>query len=197
MSENIKCPFCEASIANDIDICPSCHSWFKEPSLSGFKFTEFRVFVALSILSLGFLNLFWVFINKRPIENLIIKQRDKIKLDRLLLSLFLAIILYLTVVFLPVAVPLIFGLNIALTYRVLRIIQKYTKKKYNVSLDINPYYIFFFNVLYLVHFIDTYTDRVINEHEYYNFKSFNSWAFLFALILMAIFLDSIKFLIRM
>ena len=197
MLENVKCPFCETVVSNDIDICPNCKSWFKEPNLTGFKFTEFRTFIALSIISLGFLNLFLIFINKKSIDALIVKERDSLKLNRLLFCLFLAIILYLTIVFLPLAVPLIFGLNIALTYRVLRIIQKYTQKKYNVCLDINPYYIFFFNILYLVHFVDTYADRVINEHEYYNFKNFNSYAFIFVLILMALFLDSIKFLIRM
>ena len=92
---------------------------------------------------------------------------------------------------------MIFGLNIALTHRTLRIIQKATKAKYNVALDINPYYIFFFNILYLVHFIDTYSDRVINEHEYYNFRNLKGFALIVLLVLMAIFLDSIKFLIRM
>ena len=197
MSNIVKCPFCETVIDNDIEVCPNCKSWFVEPNLPNFKFTEFRSFIALSIISLGFLNLFWFFINKKAIETLIIKPKDNIKFNRLLLCLFSAIVLYFTVVFLPLAVPLIFGLNIALTYRTLRIIQKATKAKYNVNLDINPYYVFFFNILYLVHFIDTYPDRVINEHEYYNFRNLKGFALIVILGLMAIFLDSIKFLIRM
>lgn len=197
MSDTIKCPFCDTVVDSAIEVCPNCQSWFVEPHLPNFKFTEFRTFIALSIVSLGFLNLFWFFINKKAIENLIIKPKDSIKLNRLLLCLLSALVLYFTIVLLPIAVPLIFGLNIALTYRTLRIIQKATKAKYNVSLDINPYYVFFFNILYLVHFIDTYSDRVINEHEYYNFRNPKGFTLIVLLILMAIFLDSIKFLIRM
>ena len=94
-------------------------------------------------------------------------------------------------------IPVIFILNIALTYRVLRLIQKHTKNKYNVELDINMYYIIFFNILYLVHFIDTYTNRVIHAHNYYNFRTLSGSTFIFFLIIMAMLLDSIKFLIRM
>lgn len=197
MSYIVKCPFCDFNVDNDVEICPKCKSWFVEPYLPNMKFVEFRSFIALSILSLGFFNLFWFFINKKAIVNLIIKPSDKIKFERLLLALFVSILIYFSVLFLPLVLPIIFILNIALTYRVLRIIQKFTKKKYNVCLDINPYYVFFFNLLYLVHFIDTYTDRVINEHEYYNFKTPKGFVLIFLLILMAMFLDSIKFLIRM
>ena len=40
-------------------------------------------------------------------------------------------------------------------------------------------------------------DKAINEHEYYNFRNLKGFALIILLVLMAIFLDSIKFLIRM
>ena len=83
-----------------------------------------------------------------------------------------------------------------MTYRTLRIIQKYTQNKYDRELDINPYYVLFFNVLYIVHFIDTYTDRIINTHDYFDFKTPYGFGLIVLLILLAMCLDSIKFLIR-
>lgn len=196
MNNPVNCPYCETLIEKDIEICPKCKSWFREPQLEGFKFTDLGCFIALSILTLGFLNIFWFFINKKPIRSLILSTKDQKKFNTLLALYGITIILY----FLPTSyfiIPVIFILNIALTYRVLRLIQKHTKNKYNVELDINMYYIIFFNILYLVHFIDTYTNRVINLHNYHNFRTLYGSTLIFFLILMAIFLDSIKFLIRM
>ena len=197
MSGNIKCPYCETLLEEGIEICPNCKSWFTEPYLPKFKFTEFRIFIALSILTLGFFNMFWFFINKNAINNLIIKDSDRIKFHRLLVGLLIVIGLYFTLILAPLAAILMFILNIALTYRTLRIIQRYTQNKYTKVLDINPYYVFFFNVLYVVHFIDTYPDRVINTHDYFDFRTLKGFGLMVLLVLMAIFLDSIKFLIRM
>ena len=65
------------------------------------------------------------------------------------------------------AVDMIF----VLTYRVLRIIQKYTEAVYDVVVEYNPYYIVLFNIFYLVHFIDTYKNRVQNLHVHFDWKS--------------------------
>ena len=100
MSYIVKCPFCDFNVDNDVEICPKCKSWFVEPYLPNMKFVEFRSFIALSILSLGFFNLFWFFINKKAIVNLIIKPSDKIKFERLLLALFVSILIYFSVLFL-------------------------------------------------------------------------------------------------
>jgi hypothetical protein len=107
------------------------------------------------------------------------------------------IILYFLPILSPIVIPALLTLNIALTYRALRIIQKHTKFKYNIELDTNLYYIILFNIIYLVHFIDTYTNRVINIHDYYNFRTLSGSTFIIFLLLMAMLLDSIKFLIRM
>lgn len=197
MSENVKCPFCDTLVENNIEICPNCKSWFVEPYLPNLKFTEFRIFLALSILTLGFFNMFWFFINKNTINNLIIKDSDRKKFNNLLICLLVTVGCYFTIILSPLAAILMFVFNIALTYRTLRIIQKYTQNKYDRVLDTNPYYILFFNVLYLVHFIDTYPDRVINTHDYFDFRTLKGFGLIVLLTLMAIFLDSIKFLIRM
>ena len=196
MNENIKCPYCEALVENDIEICPNCKAWFVEPYLSCFKFTNIRIFIILSILTIGFFNIFWFFINKNAIESLIIKKSDKKKFNKLFIGLLIAVGLYFMLILAPLAAILIFIFNVALTYRTLRIIQKYTQNKYDRELDINPYYVLFFNVLYIVHFIDTYTDRVINTHDYFDFKTPYGFGLIVLLILLAMFLDSIKFLIR-
>ena len=197
MSENIKCPYCDTLIENNIEICPNCKSWFIEPYLPSFKFANLRIFIILSILTLGFFNMFWFFINKNTIKNLIIKDSDRKKFNRLLVGLLIVVGLYFTLILAPLAAILMFIFNVALTYRTLRIIQRYTQNKYDRALDINPYYVFFFNVLYIVHFIDTYTDRTINTYDYFDFKTPKGFILIVLLILMAMFLDSIKFLIRM
>ena len=141
--------------------------------------------------------MFWFFINKNTIKNLIIKDSDRKKFNRLLVGLLIVVGLYFTLILVPLATILMFIFNVALTYRTLRIIQRYTQNKYDRALDINPYYVFFFNVLYIVHFIDTYTDRTINTYDYFDFRTPKGFVLIVLLILMAMFLDSIKFLIRM
>ena len=197
MNENIKCPYCDTLIENNIEICPNCKSWFVEPYLPFFKFANLRIFIILSILTLGFFNMFWFFINKNTIKNLIIKDSDRKKFNRLLVGLLIVVGLYFTLILAPLAAILMFIFNVALTYRTLRIIQRYTQNKYDRALDINPYYVFYFNVLYIVHFIDTYTDRTINTYDYFDFRTPKGFVLIVLLILMAMFLDSIKFLIRM
>ena len=60
---------------------------------------------------------------------------------------------------------------------------------YVVTLDFNPYYVFFFSVLYLVHFIDTYTDRVDNSHEYFDFRSPQGMALIILLVIFALIMN--------
>jgi len=179
MSEIVNCPFCGNMVEKDAVRCPSCDAIFTEPKLSNIKFQDFGVFLALEVLTFGFFGTLWFFINGRSINRKLTDNlRDSIKLNWLVGLLLLNLgmyIFYLSQItpsyilsLFVVAQLLIF---IALTYRVLRIIQKHTKKLYNVTLEINPYYIIIFNVLYLIHFIDTYTQRVMQVHEHFNPKS--------------------------
>lgn len=176
MSEEISCPFCGNIIASDALRCENCGALFKEPDLPDIKFKEFAPFVAIDILTLGFFSTIWFFINGNAVNNLASGAKDKLKLQWLVLLLALNGGFYLFVFYKHPAYLILFTvlqclLYIALTYRVLRIIQKYTEAVYDVVLESNPYYIALFNVFYLIHFIDTYAKRVQGAHEYFDWKS--------------------------
>ena len=176
MSEIVNCPYCGKPIASDVYKCNYCQEMFKEPDLPDVKFKEFRVFLALEILTFGFFTTVWFFLNGNAINRLAVSGKDTIKLAWLIFLLVLNLSVYAfylehNTVVLTITTILQYFLYIALTYRVLRIIQKHTEKVYNVTLETNPYYIVFFNILYMVHFIDTYSNRVLQTHEYFNFKS--------------------------
>ena len=53
MSEKVNCPFCGNIVEADLYRCPKCESLFKEPELPYIKFKEFRIFIALSVLTGG------------------------------------------------------------------------------------------------------------------------------------------------
>ena len=172
MSEKINCPFCDNIIDSDAYKCPSCGSLFAEPELPNVKFQEFRVFIALTILTGGLFSIFWFIINAKPLTKLTTNKRDSLKLNIwliLLITLFVLFYMGISKFLIP---SLILIILINLTYRTLRIIQKYTKQAYDVTPEINPYYTIIFNVLYLIHFVDTYKERVLEVHEHFNYKMY-------------------------
>ncbi|MBR1776855.1 zinc ribbon domain-containing protein [bacterium] len=178
MAEKINCPFCGNIIDTDSTRCPNCAALFSEPELPNLKFKEFGIFLALNILTYGFFGTLWFFINGRSINKLSNNLKDKIKLNwlvGLLVLNFAAYVFYLNKPSAGIILSLIVFLQIliyiSLTYRVIRIIEKYTEKNYGVTLEHNPYYIAIFNILYLIHFIDTYENRVLQTHEYFDAKS--------------------------
>lgn len=178
MSEKINCPFCDNIIDSDAYKCQSCDAVFKTPELPEIKFQDFRIFIALSVLTFGLFNTLWFFINGRAINKLSGNIKDNIKLNWLFLLLLSNISVYIFYLFKFSSIKLLSLLVftsiiilMALTHRVIRIIQKYTLRIYGVDLEYNPYYILFFNVFYLIHFIDTYQDRVNQVHAYFNMKS--------------------------
>ena len=178
MSEKINCPFCGNIIEKDDYKCNSCGSLFEDPELPGLKFKEFATFFALLVLTFGLFGIVWVLINIKSINNLALNKKDSIKFNSLIFISLLDIFAY---VFCLAAyqnanlIPLLTAFQclifMAITYRVIRIIQKYTLSRYDVELEYNPYYIVFFNILYLIHFIDTYSNRVMQIHEHFNPKS--------------------------
>ena len=178
MSEKINCPFCGNIIDSDAYKCPYCDSLFADPELPNIKFKEFGTFVALLVLTFGLFGLFWILINIKGVNALSTDKKDSIKFNVLIGISVIDVIAYVfclasihTINLVPYLTILQCLIFMALTYRVLRIIQKYTVKKYDVVLEFNPYYIFIFNILYLIHFIDTYTNRVMQIHERFNPKS--------------------------
>lgn len=178
MSEKINCPFCGNIIDSDAYKCPSCDSLFTDPELPNIKFKEFGTFVALLVLTFGLFGLFWILINIKSINSLATDRKDNIKFNLLITISILDVIGYVfclasinTINLVPYLTIIQCIIFMALTYRTLRIIQKYTKQKYDVALEFNPYYIVIFNILYLIHFIDTYSNRVMQIHEHFNPKS--------------------------
>ena len=176
MQKEVNCPFCGNIVLNDAPRCSNCGALFKEPELPGIKFSELGPFIAIDILTLGFFSSIWFFINAKAINSLASGMKDLFKAQWLFLLLAINGGFYLFFFYKHPAYLIMFAvlqciIYIAFTYRVLRIIQKYTEKTYDVSLHTNPYYIVLFNVFYLVHFIDTYTSRVQGEHVHFDWKS--------------------------
>ena len=178
MSEKVNCPFCNNVVEADAYKCPSCGSLFADPDLPNLKFKEFGTFFALLVLTFGLFGIFWLFVNIKAINELAITKKDSLKFNTLITISVLDIAAYVLCLtyshdanLVPILTIIQCLIFIAITYRVLRIIQKYTQKHYEVTLEFNPYYIIFFNILYLVHFIDTYSARVMQIHEYFNPKS--------------------------
>ncbi len=178
MSEKVNCPFCGNIVESNAYRCSACGSLFLDPELPDIKFKEFGTFVALLVLTFGLFGLLWLFINIKAINKLVIAKKDSIKFNTLIIISVLDVIAYIfclasihminLVPYLTIIQCIIF---VVITHRVLRIIQKYTQKHYDVTLEYNSYYIVFFNILYLIHFIDTYTNRVLQIHEHFNPKS--------------------------
>ena len=168
MSEKINCPFCGNIIESDAYKCPYCDSLFSEPELPNVKFQEFGVFAGLTFLTGGLFSIFWFIINAKPLTKLTTNKKDSVKLNIWLILLLILFALFYMGVSRYLVPSLILLILINLSYRTLRIIQKYTQEAYGVTPEINPYYIVIFNVLYLIHYIDTYKARVLEIHEYFD-----------------------------
>ena len=178
MSEKVNCPFCGNIVESDAYKCQSCGSLFADPELPNIKFKDFAIFVALLVLTFGLFGIIWLFINIKAINKLVVNGKDGIKFNTLIVISILDICAYMfCLAFYQITnlIPLLTIIQclifMAITYRVLRIIQKYTKNRYDVVIEYNPYYIVFFNILYLIHFIDTYTNRVLQIHEHFSHRS--------------------------
>lgn len=185
MSEKVNCPFCGNIVEKDAYRCSACGALFSEPELPNVKFQEFRIFLALTLLTGGLFSIFWFIVNAKPLTKLTTNKKDSIKLNIWLILLLVLFVLFYFGFSRYLVPSLILLILINLTYRTLRIIQKYTKETYGVTPEINPYYIVIFNVLYLIHFIDTYKERVLEIHEYFDLKS----PYMIALIFILIFIQ--------
>ena len=195
MCEKINCPFCGNLIDVNVIKCDNCGALFQEPNLPDIKFQEMGPFIAIDILTLGFFSTIWFFINGKAINKLVDGKKDCLKLNWLFLLLAVNGGFYLFVFYTNPTLLIIFSIlqcliYIALTYRVLRIIQKFTKRIYNSEISFNPYYMVIFNIFYLIHFIETYQKRVSNTHAYFDWKSPQA---IFLIILLVIIICVLRF----
>ena len=176
MSEKINCPFCGNLVELDAIKCDKCGALYKEPELPNFKFHELGSFIAIDVLTLGFFSTLWFFINGNAINKLASNKKDGIKLNWLIVLLALNGAFYLFCFYKLQAWLILVALvqciiYIALSYRVLRIIQKYTKNAYNSDISFNVHYMLIFNIFYLIHYIETYSKRVYHTYPFFDWKS--------------------------
>ncbi len=189
MAEKINCPFCGNLIDVNAIKCDNCGSLFQEPELPGLKFRELGPFLAIDLLTFGFFSTIWFFVNGKSINKLVEVKRDGIKLNWLFFLLAINGGFYLFFFYNKPALLIFFSvlqclIYIALSYRVLRIIQRYTKQTYNSEIIFNPYYVVIFNILYLIHYIETYRNRVYYTHDCFDWKSLQAILLIIILVII-------------
>lgn len=160
-----SCPYCGADIDNDIEQCPNCNEYFKEPYLKNFKCTSIWLFFIMDALLSGFFTFIWILMNKNAFKNISSKFLNK-KMDDLYRWIFLNLSLMLVCAFfIPLFTIILYVLNfvlfVMLSDLMILIIQRYTKKKYKVEITHNSIFEILFRTLYVVHYIETYKLRVL------------------------------------
>lgn len=169
--ENVKCPYCGGEIQNTVEQCPFCGEFFTEPRIDNIKLPSIGQYVTLNILSIGLYSLFWIILNYKTFKN-ISNVKDTVKL-----KFFFGLALVSAVTFF--VNPLIFNIitkiiYLFLSYRILRIIEKFSVKKYNAPISHSEAGWFFFDILYVVYFLDTYKQRV-HDPDMRNHMEFKGW----------------------
>ncbi len=192
MEDNfVSCPYCGCKITNDVERCPQCHEYFTERSLP-IKVDSLGWFLVLNIITLGLYQTIWILKNLSKINDMALSKKDKLKLDIPVCILILSV-LYLTVQFVSYIVYLfgfvsklqvlvflffwllsspVFLLSVLLlfviSYRILRIIEKYTYHKYGIKIYHSEWGFYASSLVlvtplfYLIYFIYTYKVRVYN-----------------------------------
>lgn len=197
MSENqISCPYCGELIDINIDTCPHCGEHFKEISIP-LGINSLGKFITLNIITLGLYQYLWLIFNLKNINLMIVKKKDKTKLNVPIIILAIValvmianIVLYrilnvaeinepLTNILLAIMTPtVIIGsiielvLTYIITYRILRIIERYTKHTYNIDIThselgwlLCPIFLLvpmFSPMFYTIYYIYTYKERAYN-----------------------------------
>lgn len=212
--QEVKCPYCGSQIDSQNEKCSNCGEFFVEPNLSEFKLVSIPLYIAgESVLSAFGLPLFysmiWIMLNYKNICNLAI-QKDLRKFNILFLwfTIFVLLIAVLKfsfifgyVVNIQSATNLIFGftflkffvliaviLDIFLAYRILRIIEKFTLRKYGSPVTHHEVGMIVFRTLYVIYYLDTYLIRVKDPAMRYclnidkSFKYFIFWAVILVLL---------------
>ena len=159
MSEKVNCPYCGNEIYNDAEQCEYCKEFFKEPEIKGIKLTSLGQFIVLSCLTFGLYSFIWLWCNYMPVIN-ISNSRDRKKLNRLILIGIPVCVLSAVFLNYITAAVLTKIILLSVSYRILRIIEKYSLIKYGAAIVHNEIGWFCFDILYVVYFLGTYPERV-------------------------------------
>ncbi len=157
----VSCPYCGQQINNDDEKCSNCGEFFVEPNLSEFRLVSIPLFLVFESLfsAFGFpflYSLIWILFNHNNICKIAIEK--DLKKFKILFAWFCIFVLLTIIVKVFMLIDVI--LEIFITYRILRIIEKFTLKKYNSPLTHHEVGMIFFRTLYIVYYIDTYLIRV-------------------------------------
>ena len=87
-----------------------------------------------------------------------IKVKEALKKFNGLISTFCVLVLFTIIFKFFVLIDVV--IEILLAYRILRIIEKFTLKKYNSPITHHEVGMIFFRTLYIIYYIDTYLTRV-------------------------------------
>lgn len=194
-NKDVKCPYCNAVIDESVEICPQCGENFKEIDIP-LKIDSLGKFIFYNVITVGLFQYLWLIFNLKNINEMIIKEKDKYKLNIpiitlgiiMLLAIF-NIILFKSYMIFDIPEPmvtfhlilciaigpiLVIGggiLTYFITYRILRIIERYTKYKYKKELTHSELGWLFCPVIfapilspmfYMAYFIYTYKERAYN-----------------------------------
>ena len=158
METKVYCPYCGNTMNSKDEQCTSCKEFFVEPYVEGLKEPSIIKFIIFEILTLGLYSLIWVTFNNSAIRK-IAKAQDYRKFITCYLLLFFSI-LGLWFVNIPLFAISKKVVSLFLSYRMLRIFEKYSMKKYNASIFHNEYGWFFFEIAYVVYFLEMFSERV-------------------------------------
>lgn len=195
MDNNLTpCPYCGQMISNDVEKCPHCNEVFKERTIP-VKIDSLGLFLVLNFFTLGLYQNIWLLRNLSKINDMALAKKDKLKLG-IPVAILVGTVLFLTASFFTYAYY-IFGtvpkemfllaaclwilssplfwicwfLMYIISYRVLRIIEKYTYRQYDIKISHSEIGWLFcpvvflpltISMFYLVYFIYTYKERVYN-----------------------------------
>lgn len=191
--KKVNCPYCGAEIDNSVERCPNCKEWFVEPHLEGFNLISIPLNVAFMTVfgAVGMFyiySLIWVFFNTKAFLNIAV-PKDAKKFKILLAA---AVILVFLTLISKYFIALDVAVFILLSYRMLRIIEKYTLKKYNSPVTHHELGMLFFRVLYVIYYIDTYKQRVYDPMQRYCLEK-RKWFEYLVLCIVLSFLLGYKF----
>ena len=192
----VNCPYCKKEIDSDATKCPYCNELFEIPDLK-LKLNSIFLYIVFDLLFIcfgliGVYGVFWVLSNLRKILSFA-SEKDSRKL-KIIFFLYMVLIFANILTFLSFfkffLIPY-FILEIMLSYRLLRIVEKYSLKKYSVSITHHEFGMIVFRMLYVIHYLETYSTRVYNPNDRYilDFESWIKYIIVFVLIVILIYVS--------